>query len=68
MSRAEVIIQEINTLNSEELEMVYHELMKRLNRIDRIKNTLAKVRGKGEKVWSQDAQEYVNQLRENDRF
>ncbi|GAB3928709.1 hypothetical protein [Larkinella terrae] len=68
MSRTEVIIQEINTLNSDELEVVYHELLKRLNRIGRIKTTLTKFRGKGENVWSQDAQEYVNKLRDDDRF
>ncbi|WP_421829179.1 hypothetical protein [Larkinella sp.] len=68
MSRAEAIIQEINTLNSDELELVYHELLKRLDRLGRIKNTLTKFRGKGGQVWSQDAQEYVNKLREDDRF
>ncbi|RRB02163.1 hypothetical protein [Larkinella rosea] len=68
MSRTEVIIQEINTLNSDELEVVYRELLKRLNRIGRIKTTLTKFRGKGENVWAQDAQEHINKLREDDRF
>ena len=68
MSKAEVIIQEIDSLDSEELEQVYHEILKRINRLERVKNTLEKFRGKGKAVWSEDAQEYINKVRNNDRF
>lgn len=68
MSKTEYIIQALDLLNSSELETIYHELLKKINKADRVREILAKLRGKGEGVWTQDAQEYVNQLRENDRF
>lgn len=68
MSKTEYIIQELDLLNPSELETIYHELLKKINKADRVREILAKLRGKGEGVWTQDAQEYVNQLRENDRF
>jgi hypothetical protein len=68
MSRTEQIIQEINLLTPSELELVYYEIQKRVNKTNRVKEVLSKIRGKGKGVWLLDAQEYVNQLREDDRF
>lgn len=34
----------------------------------KVKMKLEKYRGKGQGVWQKDAQEYVNQLRKDDRY
>ncbi len=68
MSKTELILQQIATLTPEETEAVYQELKRRLDRVARARAALDKVKGKGTGVWGLDAQDYVNQLRENDRF
>jgi len=54
--------------NSEDLKMLLHEISKRLIKKQETISTLHKYRGKGQGVWAEDAQEFVNKLRENDRF
>lgn len=68
MSKTDQIISEINLLNDEELDIIYQELLKKISKLDRLKNVLKKVRGKGKGVWGTDAQEYVNEIRDYDRF
>jgi hypothetical protein len=67
MSRTEHILQEIDELNPNELELLYHEILKRVNKAGRIKDILSKYSGKGKGVWLNDAQDFVNQLREDER-
>ena len=68
MSRVEMVLEEISHLGQEEVEQVYHELGKRMKRAARALEILEKYRGRGAGVWEEDAQEYVNTLRDDDRF
>jgi len=68
MSRVEHLLNEINQLTSGEVEQVYHELAKRVERGERAAALLAKYRGRGKGVWQKDAQQYVNTLRSDDRY
>jgi hypothetical protein len=67
MSLTQQIIQEIDLLPPTELEVVYQEVTKRMTHITRATKILAKYKGKGRGIWSMDAQEYVQHLRQNTR-
>lgn len=67
MSPTQQIIREIDLLPPTELEVVYQEVAKRMSHISRAAKILAKYRGKGRGIWSMDAQEYVQQLRQSTR-
>ena len=68
MSKTDQIIREINLLNDAELDIIYQELLKKISKFDRLKNALHKIRGTGKGVWELDAQDYINELRQDDRF
>ncbi|MCY7351638.1 MAG: hypothetical protein LH606_13385 [Cytophagaceae bacterium] len=68
MNRVEHLLKEISQLTPEEVEQVYHELAKRVDRTEHASAVLEKYRGRGEGVWKEDAQAYVNTLRSDDRF
>lgn len=68
MSKTDLILQQIAALTPEETETVYQELKRRLDRRAQAQAFLSKIIGKGAGVWGMDAQEYVNQLRADDRF
>lgn len=68
MTKVQTIISEIESLDAKELEEVLQFLLKKTHRSEQIKFKLAKYRGKGQGVWQEDAQQYVNQLREDDRY
>jgi len=62
------ILRQIDDLPIEEQLEVYAHLASKLNKREQILSILEKIRGKGKGLWTTDAQEYVNRLRENDRF
>jgi len=66
MTRIQTIIEEINHLDPDELEVILKEIMTRLDRKKKIESILEEYMGIGEGVWEMDAQEYVNELREED--
>ncbi len=68
MSRTELLIQEIKTLSPEELEIVMNEIMQRISDVKRVNDVLESIRGKGAGIWNQDAQDYINEQRADDRF
>ena len=68
MSRIEAIEHEIDLLTSEELEILYHKLLKRIWNKNKTLLLLSKYQGIGQGVWNMDAQKYINQLRDDDRF
>ena len=68
MSRTELLIQEIKSLSPNELETVLREIVQRVESAHRVEELLAKIRGKGKGIWDDDAQEYVNRLRNDDRL
>lgn len=67
MSPTQHIIQEIESLPPTELEIIYQEVAKRMSYISRTAKILAKYRGKGRGVWSLDAQDYVQHMRQDTR-
>ncbi|MEN9609492.1 MAG: hypothetical protein RLZZ628_306 [Bacteroidota bacterium] len=64
----EIILKEIDLLQPADLEVLYLELIKRLHKGNKTIAILHKYAGKGKGVWQTDAQHYIHQLRENDRF
>jgi hypothetical protein len=64
----EIILKEIDLLQPADLEVLYLELAKRLCKMNKTIAILNKYAGKGRGVWQTDAQHYIQQLRENDRF
>lgn len=68
MSKIEILLQEVGTLKEEEMEMLMREIQQRLERVRRIRAVLNEVRGAGTGVWPMDAQEFVNQSREDRNF
>ena len=61
--RTQHIIEEINHLQSEELEIVLRELLKRIDQQKRVSSILDEYIGLGEGLWQTDAQTYVEELR-----
>ncbi|OOG77415.1 hypothetical protein [Algoriphagus sp. A40] len=68
MSKVEILIQEIRSLEPEELQRVLQELLKQADRLQLAKDALGEFAGAGKGVWNTDAQEYTRQLRANDRL
>ncbi|MDO8366844.1 MAG: hypothetical protein Q7T20_08620 [Saprospiraceae bacterium] len=65
MSKVDLIIQEINHLPQSDLEILVREIQQKLERLKKVKAALKKVKGAGKGVWKIDAQEFVNQSRED---
>jgi hypothetical protein len=61
------IIKEIDSLPVEGKVQIYSYIYSSLNKRDQILVELEKYRGIGKGVWREDAQNYVNRLREDDR-
>jgi ABC-type phosphate transport system auxiliary subunit len=66
MTRVQTIIEEINHLEQGELEIILQEILKRIDRRKQIDSILDEYIGIGEGVWETDAQDYVNELREEE--
>ncbi|HEY8933637.1 MAG TPA: hypothetical protein VIM65_00385 [Cyclobacteriaceae bacterium] len=62
------ILRQIDDLPIQEQLEVYAHLASKLKKREQVLSSLEKIRGKGLGLWNKDAQEYVNRLRENDRF
>lgn len=67
MSRVEAILQEIEQLSEEELAKLHEKIVQRLEQMQHTQGLVSKYRGIGQGVWQEDAQEYVNKLRAEDR-
>ena len=67
MTKIEKILIEINTLEPKEAKQLFRELLKKLRRKDEAIEFLAKLKGVGEGLWTEDAQEYVNKSRQDAR-
>lgn len=65
---AESLIEKIEHLSPEEREKVYDHILKIARKREHVRKVLETIRGKGADLWGMDAQEYVNQLRKDDRF
>jgi len=62
------IIEEIEKLPPADKEEVYSYFSSKLQRKKYALSVLNKIKGSGKNVWGMDAQEYVNQLRSDDRI
>ena len=60
-----LIIEEISHLNQEELEVILQEILNRLDRKNKIESLLNEYIGIGEGIWEKDAQEYIDELRQD---
>ncbi len=65
MSKVDLLLQEISQLPQSDLEALAHEIQLKLEHLKKVKASLKRVKGAGKGVWNQDAQELVNQLRED---
>lgn len=68
MRQIQTILHEIDLLQPNELVMLYQEVERRVRRINKASVILSKYCGRGKGVWLEDAQDYINQLRNDDRF
>lgn len=62
------IIREIDSLPVEGKIEIYSYLASKLKSRDKILKSLEEIRGIGKGLWNTDAQDYINEQRENDRF
>jgi len=72
MSALHLILQEVEQLHDDELHLLLHAIVDKLHipsaPARRIDNPFATYRGRAAGVWNQDAQAYVNDLRDEERF
>lgn len=76
MSSLQLILEEVNTLPEHEVNMLLHILIDKISGVhllrpssqDSGENIFRKYRGIAKGIWNQDAQEYINKLRNEDRF
>ena len=59
----EKILGDISQLSNDELKILLQEVNKHIEKTEKIRLVLSRIRGKGQGIWNQDAQEFVNQLR-----
>jgi len=62
------IIKEIESLPEKSKQEIYNYIQRKLSRKDYAVKVLDEIRGIGKGLWDKDAQEYVNELRRDDRF
>ena len=65
--RTQQIIDEISHLQVEELEMILKEIRRRIDQQKRVESILDEYIGIGESFWQTDAQEYVEELRREEK-
>ena len=76
MSSLSLILEEVNTLPEHELNVLLHILIDKVSGVQPPRsspqnageNIFRKYRGIAKGIWNQDAQEYINELRNEDRF
>lgn len=67
MTKLQYILKEINDLNINELEIILQEILKKVDQEESIKSMLNEYKGIGKGIWNVDAQDYINQERDQDR-
>jgi hypothetical protein len=60
------LLTEIDELPIEQQVEIYAHIASKLKKREQVLAALEKIKGRGS--WDMDAQEYINQLRANDRF
>lgn len=67
MTRINKILKDINQLNINELEIILKEIHRRVDKEQKVKSILGEYKGVGEGIWKIDAQQYINDERDQDR-
>jgi hypothetical protein len=67
-SDVERILQEIDKLDSRSRQELYRQLKGKRRSSEEAMQRAMKYRGVAKHYWGKDAQEYVNQIRDNDRL
>lgn len=65
MTKVDTLIKEIDSLQTSELELLLTEIIRRIKKAENVKQLLTKYCGIGKGLWQQDAQTYINSLRED---
>ncbi len=68
MSSLQIVLKYLSELDPRELSVVLKEVLVRRRRTERVQSVLARYKGRGKGVWTEDAQQEVNRLRDGDRF
>ena len=68
MSKVDLILQEINALHPDERNLLYQEILKKVKKMEHVLAILSKYKGKGKGIWDNDAQQHINDLRNDDRL
>jgi hypothetical protein len=67
MSQADHILRQIDQLSLEELQYLWLQVQRRMQRVETLRETLTQIMGSGAGLWSQDAQDWVNENRADER-
>lgn len=67
MTSIQLILKELDHLDINELELIIKEIRKKINTKEQLKSVLSDFRGKGKGIWKIDAQQYIDEQRDNDR-
>ncbi len=66
--KVNTLLKSVNDLNEQELQLVYNAILEKMNKKTQVIAALTRFKGKGEGVWNMDAQNYIDEMRANDRF
>ena len=67
MTKIQSLLKEIDELDQNDLELILEKILKKVNQEKRVKSILNQYKGIGKGIWKMDAQEYINQERNQDR-
>ncbi len=67
MAKVEELLNEIYSLNTKDKQEIYQKLKEDLRNKQIYSIDLKKYRGIAKKVWNKYAQEYIDEIRNNDR-
>ncbi len=67
MPKVQELLEDIEYLSTKDKQYIYKKLKKDLLKEISISAVMDKYRGIAKNIWEKDAQEYINEQRENDR-
>ncbi len=68
MKKVEQLIDAMKLLSLEERKQIYRDLKEDIFRLKLIDIDIEKYKGVAGHLWEQDAQEFINELRKDDRY
>jgi len=68
MTKIQTILTEIESLKLDELELILSEIKKKIDRKKKVESILDDFIGKGKGIWGMDPQNFVENLREEERI